>query len=260
MYYYSLTRTIDDGGDGYSSTISVSDRDPINCAHMLAAGFNTISRNMMSDFVLAVVHTKDGRVFYDGKAEQIKRDEPWSVSQTIHFDTTTVDPDTLMTMCGGGGNGMFSAFGKVDVQPAGPYEPKSKYEHIARSVLENAYAEMQAVKSVVEENGVETIPLSSGVREMQYMIESRDEQIAAFHQERLNHAAERTAARAEMIKYVKGAYAKFQRVNPGQDRDELIYRWRGMLDVLSKFLVVTGEADADEGHATARRLCGISDG
>jgi hypothetical protein len=35
--------------------------------------------------------------------------------------------------------------------------------------------------------------------------------------------------------------------------------FRGMLDVLAKFLVVTGEADASEGHAVARRLCGISD-
>lgn len=260
---YSLTRVIDGGHAEFAQSFTTSDDDAINCAHMLAAGFNTMSRNMLSGWVLAVVDTKDGRVFYDNKAEQIRRDtpsKPGVYEQTFKFEPS-IDADTIVSLLsGGGGSGMFSAFGKVDVQSTGPYEAPSKYAHVARSVLEDAYAEMQAVKSIVEEVGVETIPLSTGVREMQYMIENRDEEIAAFHQERLNHAESNTSARAELIEYVKSAYLKKQRLTVDAVRFDLEDRFRGMLDVLAKFLVATGESDADEGHATARRLCGISDG
>ena len=213
---YTLTRTFDAEGTR-PHTFTVTDTDAINCAHMLAAGFNTISRNMMGDFVLAVVDTKAGTVQYDGKVEQIKRAEPYEVTS------------------------------------------RSLYEHIAPEVLESAYAEMQAVKSVVEEVGVETIPLSSGVREMQYMIENRDEQIAAFHTERLNHAEANAAVRVELIRLVSGAYTKLQRIDKDGNRADLQARFRGMLDVLAGFLVATGEADYDERHAVARRLAGVDD-
>lgn len=353
---YSLTRVIDGGHAEFAQSFTTSDDDAINCAHMLAAGFNTMSRNMLSGWVLAVVDTKDGRVFYDDKAEHIRRDtpsKPGVYEQTFKFEPS-VDADTIVSLLsGGGGNGMFSAFGKVDVQSAGPYEAPSKYAHVARSVLEDAYAEMQAVKSIVEEVGVETIPLSTGVREMQYMIENRDEEIAAFHQERLNNAEANTtardeqiadlkqtlveetdettsavaadkvaptmsrkvleaayvelhrvkdvlfdagmetipadagvkdlrhllrtrsnalaefvqerantneAARAELVGHVKGAYSKWSRIDPGRTRSDLKSHLRGMLEVLSKYLVAIGEADADERHAVALRVCGIPEG
>ena len=61
-----------------------------------------------------------------------------------------------------------------------------------------------------------------------------------------------------MISFVKRAHAKKLRIQAaGEPRPELDDRWRGMLDVLAKFLVVTGEADPDEGHAVARRLCEV---
>lgn len=264
---YSLTRVIDGGHAEFAQSFTTSDDDAINCAHMLAAGFNTMSRNMLSGWVLAVVDTEDGRVFYDGNAEQIRRDEPAKpgvYEQSFTFEPSSGDADTILKLFGSGAKPTFTAFGKMNVETEGPCEAPSKYAHVARSVLEDTYAEMQAVNSIVEEVGVETIPLSSGVREMQYMIERRDEQIAAFHQERLNNAAANTAARAEMISFVKRAHAKKVKlqtaVPDGDGRPELDDRWRGMLDVLAKFLVVTGEADADEGHAVACRLCGINDG
>jgi hypothetical protein len=48
-------------------------------------------------------------------------------------------------------------------------------------------------------------------------------------------------------------------VPDGDGRPELDDRWRGMLDVLAKFLVIIGEADRDESHAVARRLCEIDE-
>lgn len=264
---YSLTRSFEYDLSN-SSGLTVDGDDAINCAHMLAAGFNTMSRNMLGDFVLGVVDTKAGTVQYDGKIESIERPEPAKPGVYEHSFTfePSFDGDTILTLFGHGETPTFTAFGKMTPEPEGSYtpkpdtHPKSKYEHVARSVLEDAYAEMQAVKSIVEEVGGETIPLSSGVREMQYMIESRDEQIAAFHQERLNHAESNTAARAELVGHVKGAYSKWSRVDPGRTRSDLKSHLRGMLEVLSKYLVAIGEADADERHAVALRVCGIPEG
>lgn len=268
---YSLTRVIDGGHAEFAQSFTTSDDDAINCAHMLAAGFNTMSRNMLSGWVLAVVDTDAGTVQYDGKVERIWRADEQAgkdsrvYEQTFKFEPS-VDADTILTLFGSGETPTFTAFGKMTPEPEGSYtpkpdtHPKSKYEHVARSVLEDAYAEMQAVKSIVEEVGGETIPLSSGVREMQYMIESRDEQIAAFHQERINHAEANTAARAELVGHVKGAYSKWSRVDPGRTRSDLKSHLRGMIEVLSKYLVAIGEADADERHAVALRVCGIPEG
>lgn len=260
---YSLTRVIDGGHAEFAQSFTTSDDDAINCAHMLAAGFNTMSRNMLSGWVLAVVDTEDGRVFYDGNAEQIRRDEPAKpgvYEQSFTFEPSSGDADTILKLFGSGATPTFTAFGKMNVETEGPCEAPSKYAHVARSVLEDTYAEMQAVKSIVEEVGVETIPLSTGVREMQYMIENRDEEIAAFHQERLNHAESNTAARAELVGHVKGAYSKWSRVDPGRTRSNLKSHLRGMIEVLSKYLVAIGEADADERHAVALRVCGIPEG
>lgn len=258
---YSLTRSFEYDLSN-SSGLTVDGDDAINCAHMLAAGFNTMSRNMLGDFVLGVVDTKAGTVQYDGKIESIERPEP--AKPGVYENSFTFEPsfdgDTILTLFGHGETPTFTAFGKVNVEREAPYEPNPKYRHISRSVLEDAYAEMQSVKSIVEEVGVETVPLSSGVREMQYMIESRDEQIAAFHQERLNHAESNTAARAELVGHVKGAYSKWSRVDPGRTRSDLKSHLRGMLEVLSKYLVAIGEADADERHAVALRVCGIPEG
>lgn len=234
---YTLTRTFDDDDSPYAShTFTTSDVDAINAAHMLAAGFNTMSRNFLLGAALAVVYD-DGRVQYDGKAEQIKRDD---------------------------------VRGKIDTP--------SQYAHIARSVLEETYADMQAVKLVLEEAGVETIPPYSGVRELQYRAEGADatvqelrakvDELSNRHEfeyhARTNmeqqYARENAAAVAEMVSFVKRAHAKKLRIQAaGEPRPELDDRWRGMLDVLAKFLVVFGEADKDEGHAVARRLCGIED-
>lgn len=258
---YDLSRYFE-GDLPHSTSFTVSDDDAINCAHMLAAGFNTMSRNFMGDFVLGVVDTNSGTVQYDGKVEKIDRPEPAKpgvYEQSFTFEPSA-DADTILKFFGNGDAPTFTAFGKVNIGPEGPYDPKSEHEFISRSVLEDAYAEMQAVKSIVEEVGVETIPLSSGVREMQYMIESRDEQIAAFHTERLNHAESNTAARAELVGHVKGAYSKWSRVDPGRTRSDLKSHLRGMLEVLSKYLVAIGEADADERHAVALRVCGIPEG
>jgi hypothetical protein len=239
MTYQSFTvsRFIDDDAD-HGTTFTVSDDDAINCAHMLAAGFNTMSRNMMGDFVLAVVDTKAGTVQYGGKAETIEQSKAadlWSFSKTF----------------------------------------------LAREVLESAYEELQAVKEVLADAGVETIPADAGATDLRAVLRARDieidelkaeneelhkrdkfEQFARSSMER-KHFEQNEEARIELISFVKRAHAKKVRlqtaVPDGDGRPELDDRWRGMLDVLAKFLVITGEADADEGHAVARRLCEIED-
>jgi hypothetical protein len=222
---YSLTRTFGDDDSPYAShTFSTSDVDAINAAHMIAAGFNTISRNFLLGWVLAVVNTADGKVYYDGKAQQIAE----------------LDPRRGQRAESGPNDGYTTP------------QRASKYAHLSRDVLESSYAELELVRSILEEAGVETIPPSEGVAELRAQING--------HRKR---ESQNRSARAEMISFVKRAHAKkvkLQAAVPDCDgRPELDDRWRGMLDVLAKFLVVTGEADADEGHAAARRLCGIED-
>lgn len=267
---YDLSRYID-GDLSKSTSITVSDDDAINCAHMLAAGFNAISRNMMGDFVLAVVDTKAGTVQYDGKVEQIKRAEPKAAdtwpenmffSKTFNFEASTAaDAETMLTLFDDDENGKLIFPGKFKIK-----QP-SKYEFISRPVLEAAYAELEAVKNVLFDAGVETIPADAGVKDllavkqsMSDAITRRDESIVDLYNECARRDDANEAARAEMIKYVKDAYAKLGRLDAAGERDDLQGRMRGMLDVLAKFLAVTGEADHDERHAVARRLCGIPEG
>lgn len=195
---YSLSRHFDDDLP-HSTSFTVADDDAINCAHMLAAGFNTLSRNMMNGWVLAVVDTKAGTVQYDGKIEQIKRADPWSYEQSFTFEPSSAEEgDTLLRMFTGDGKTAFSAFGKVSVEEEGPYEPE--------------------------------------------------------------HAEANASARDELIKHVKGAYEKWSRIDPERERDDLKSHLRGMIEVLSKYLVAIGEADADERHAVALRVCEIPEG
>lgn len=306
--HYTLSRTFgdDDSPDAYS-TFTVSNYDAINCAHMLAAGFNTMSRNMLNGWVLAVVDAKDGRVYYDGKTEQIKRDEPWSVSQTMHFEASP-GASTLFQMFDDDGNARLTVPGNftfADNPKAAETLAKSAAPHIARSVLEASYAELQAVKEALYIAGAETITADVGVKDLSAALRARDDQIAelqaeieerkklprwklfadvsdalrncditnddlpaavnelgrrlefersARHAMELSNAEQNAAARAEMLVYMQGARAKYQRVDPGRERDDLIARFRGMLDVFAKFLVATGEAENDERHAVARRL------
>lgn len=269
---YTLSRTFGDAPIDYTS-FTVTNDDAINCAYMLAAGFNVMSRNLTGDFVLAVVDTKSGTVQYEGKTEQIKRDEPWSISQTFEFKA---DPDgeNLVTFFGDGSRTVFPAklsFAKNE--QAAETLAKSAAPHIARSVLEDAYAELQAVKEVLADAGVETIPADRGVNDLSHIIGARNAQIEELKAEveeldkgdkfdhyarsamERKHFEQNEAARAEMIGYVKEAFQKKQQLTREHVRDDLEDRFRGMIDVLAKFLVVTGEADADEGHAVARRLC-----
>lgn len=273
---YDLSHYLD-GDISRSTSFTVSDDDAINCAHMLAAGFNTLSRKMMGDFVLAVVDTKAGTVQYDGKIEQIKRDEPWSVSQTFNFEAST-DADTMVTIFDNE-NGRLMFPGKFK------FAEESKYAHVNRDVLESAYGELEDVKSVLFDAGVESIPADRGVKDLSTVLSARDEKIAELYSDlnklakeneelrkrdeherharqnmEAQHARSNEAARAEMIEYVKGAYTKLGRLDAAGERDDLQGRMRGMLDVLAKFLAVTGEADHDERHAVARRLCGIPEG
>lgn len=128
---YSLSRYID-GDTDHGTSFTVADDDPINCAHMLAAGFNTTSRSMMGDFVLAVVDTKAGTVQYDGKIEQIKRADPWSYEQSFTFEPSCAEEgDTLLRMFTGDGKTAFSAFGKVSVEEQGPCEPERANQNAA---------------------------------------------------------------------------------------------------------------------------------
>jgi hypothetical protein len=255
---YSLTRCIDIGAQADKSTMfTVADDDAINCAHMIATAFNTMSRKVMGDFVLAVVDTKAGTVQYNGKIETIERpkaDEPWSFSKTFNFEVSSEQDGMSMFIDDEGGALLFPSNLKIKTD-----EP-SEYAHIAREVLESAYEELQAVKEVLSDAGVETIPADAGATDLRAVLRARDIEIAELVQERTNA---NTAARAELISYVKRAHAKKVRlqtaVPDGDGRPELDDRWRGMLDVLAKFLVVTGEADQDESHAVARRLCQIED-
>lgn len=245
---YDLSRYFE-GDLPHSTSFTVSDDDAINCAHMLAAGFNTISRNMMGDFVLAVVDTKAGTVQYDGKIEQIKRDDPWSVSKTFNFEAST-DADTMVTI-----------FDNENVRLMFPgkfkFAEESKYAHVNRDVLESAYGELEDVKSVLFDAGVESIPADAGVRDLLAVKRAMSEQIAMLTHE---HGQANAAARAELIEHVKRAYAKWGEVDPGRQRESLKAHLRGMLEVLSKFLAATGEADADERHAVALRVCEIPEG
>lgn len=299
---YSLTRAFD-ADDMRAQTFTVSDDDAINCAHMLAAGFNTMSRNLMHTYVLAVVDTGDGRVFYDDKIETIKRDKPWSSEQTITFNPTAGDADTILTLVGDGETPTFTAAGKFSfVENATDDEvmtkaaddlAKASYGHIARSVLEAAQAELNAVKNVLFEAGCETIPADAGVRDLVHLlqmrdgqievstadIEQRDVEIAGLVQERVNanqriaelerrdeherharqamdrkHFEQNEATRVELIDYVKRERAKWQAAEEPVNHEHMNAWFRGMIDVLARFLVATGEADADEGHAVARRL------
>lgn len=146
-------------------------------------------------------------------------------------------------------------------------ETDSPYAHVARSVLEAAYAELQEVKNVLYDAGAETIPADRGVKDLRQVLFARDEKIAELYadlnkiaHERTDHKQANEAARAELIEFGKRAYAKLQRLDPQGKRDELQARYRGILDVLAKYLVTTGEAGTDEGHAVARRLIGVPEG
>lgn len=239
---YDLSHYLE-GDISQSTSFTVSDDDAINCAHMLAAGFNTISRKMMGDFVLAVVDTKAGTVQYDGKIEQIKRDEPWSVSQTFNFEAST-DADTMVTIFDNE-NGRLMFPGKFK------FAEESKYAHVNRDVLESAYGELEDVKSVLFDAGVESIPADAGVRDLLAVKRAMSEQIAELTHE---HEKARAAARAELITYVNGAHAKLSRVTASGPRADLEDRFRGMRDVLARFLVAIGETQIDDAHAYVDRL------
>lgn len=254
MYmHHTLSRSFDEQPH---TSFSITDDDAINAAHMLAVGFNTMNRNTMGDFVMGVVDTKTGTVQYDGKTEKLDRCEPgvFNTTMKLHAATAT-DPDAFKIVFGDAGTGgTTTMYAKsVDLTRA---DNSSRYAHINREVLEDAYHDMQAVVELLGFIGVETIPPPQGVRDLAEMIRRRDAEIAELTQQRANANAE---ARAEMISFVKRAHAKKARLTRDDVRPDLEDRWRGMLDVLAKFLVVTGEADADEGHAVARRLCGIDE-
>jgi hypothetical protein len=212
---YTLTRVFDGDDDmPYMSTsFTTNEFAHLNAAHMIAAGFNTMSRNFLDGAALAVVYA-DGRVQFDGRAEQLAKADP---EMSVLFDDER-------------GKLLFPSNLKLKT------EKPSEYAHVAREVLEAAYADQMTIREALSEAGAETIPPSAGVADL---IERRE------------------SARSEMISFVKRAHVKKDRLTVGDVRPDLEDRWRGMLDVLAKFLVVTGEADADEGHAVARRLCGI---
>lgn len=270
MMHYTLSRLLDDGDEHTSATFT--ERDPVNAAHLIAAYFNTVNRPMLDGFALGVVNTRAASVEYDGKTEQIKRDDPWSISQTFEFKA---DPDgeNLVTLFGDGARTVFPAklsFAKNE--KAAETLAKSAAPHIARSVLEEAYAELQEVKAVLADAGVETIPADRGVNDLRHIIGARNAQIEELKAEveeldkrdafehharsamERRHFEQNEAARAELIGYVKEAFQKKQQLTREHVRDDLEDRFRGMIDVLAKFLVITGEAAPDEGHAVARRL------
>lgn len=241
MYHYAITRTIDDD-ETHSAYFSVANYDPVNCAHMLATGFNTMEANMFPGWALGVVNVEAGTVQYHGKIEAIKRNEP---------------------------------------------EP-SAFAHAARDVLEDAYDEYLLVRAMLYEMGIETIPISAGVDELRERVgelQAVEEALADAEVEtvtaaegvrtllhRLKHeryarqhmgrkyAKQNEAARAELIEHVKAAYAQWGQVDPGRQREGVKSRLRGMIEVLSKYLVAIGEADADERHAVALRVCDIPEG
>lgn len=175
MMHYTLSRLLDDGDEHTSATFT--ERDPVNAAHLIAAYFNTVNRPMLDGFALGVVNTRAASVEYEGKTEQIKRDDPWSISQTFEFKA---DPDgeNLVTLFGDGARTVFPAklsFAKNE--KAAETLAKSAAPHIARSVLEEAYAELQEVKAVLADAGVETIPADRGVNDLRHIIGARNAQI-----------------------------------------------------------------------------------
>lgn len=244
---YDLSHYLD-GDISRSTSFTVSDDDAINCAHMLAAGFNTLSRKMMGDFVLAVVDTKARTVEFDGKIEKLdsKTVDPWAASsQSFTFEPSAGDADTLLTLFGNGETPTFTAFGKFS------FAEESKYAHVNRDVLESAYGELEDVKSVLFDAGVESIPADAGVRDLLAVKRAMSEQIAGLTHE---HEKARAAARAELITYVNGAHAKLKRVEASGPRADLEDRFRGMRDVLARFLVAIGETQIDDAHAYVDRL------
>lgn len=255
---YDLSRYFE-GDLPHSTSITVSDDDAINCAHMLAAGFNTMSRSLMKGYVLGVVNTKAGTVEYDGKIEKIEKidcPEPESERKT-ELCGMTYGPALYGhegTMCNYS-PGHRGECGRTEDAP----EP-SKYQFISRPVLEAAYDELQAVKEVLADAGVETIPADAGATDLRALLRARDAEISELVQALANWVVENEAARAELIEHVKRAYAKWGEVDPGRQRESLKAHLRGMLEVLSKFLAATGEADADERHAVALRVCEIPEG
>ena len=201
---YELSRHVQDDDDNvlHGASFSVSHDDAVTCAHMLAAGFNTMSRNMMGDFVLAVVDTKAGTANYDGKIEKFDRSD----------------------------------------------KRRAELEHLPRWKL---FAD---ISDALRTYNITNDDLPEAVHELGRRTEFELHARTAMEQQRTR---ENEAARAELIALVKRFYqpkAKQSRYN-----HEFDVRLQGMLDVLAEFLVVTGEADADEGHAVARRLCGITD-
>lgn len=289
---YSLTRVVDGDSSEYATSFTTSDDDAINCAHMLAAGFNTISRNLTGDFVLGVVDTRSGSVQYDGKTERFDRpapeqmaDDPWGTAQ----------------------------------------------HRLSREVLEDAYAELEAVKEALQDAGVETIPADLGAKDLSAVIRARDAEIAELRQDHMNRDTEKakyenstympltwgplakidealrsydvthneldagvhklgqrmrdalaaadernaqfetqsarrahveqqnSAARTELIAYVKGAYVKKERLTVDDIRHDLEDQFRGMRDVLARFLVAIGETTEDDAHAYVDRLIEGSD-
>lgn len=274
---YTLTRVFDDDDSPYGSTsFTTNEVDATNAAHMIAAGFNTMSRNFLNGAALAVVYS-DGRVQFDGRAEQLAKPDPHTMSTTFNFEGSAAG-ETLLTFFGEDVATTYTVRGDVKFHD----EPKpSDYAHVARSVLEESYADYMGIRERMYEAGVETIPASAGVDELREQINTQASTIEAqsdeidelkrrlsyeFHARSMYEQMEgqrHESARAEMISFVKRAHAKKVRlqtaVPDGDGRSDLDYRWRGMLDVLAKFLVVTGEADKDEGHAVARRLCEIED-
>jgi hypothetical protein len=258
---YSLTRVIDGERSEFAQSFTISDDDAINCAHMLAAGFNTMSRNMMGEFVLAVVDKKAGVVQYDGKAEMINRLEPsgpFEFTKTFNFEVSQ-DNDGMTTLFDNeNGRLIFPTSLKFT-----PDEP-SAFAHIARTVLEDAYDEYLLVCEMLSEIGVETIPISAGVDELRERVaELTKRNNHEFHARSMYEQVEGQkweSARAELIGHVKAAYGKWSRVDPGRTRSDLKSHLRGMIEVLSKFLVAIGEADADERHAAALRVCEIPEG
>lgn len=274
MLHYSLTRSIDEDPDDYTSA-NFTERDPINAAHLIAAYFNTVNRPMLNGFALGVVSTQAGTVEYDGKHEKLQRPDPWSTSQTLTFNATQGDADTILTLFGKGETPTFTAKGKFT------FTEESKYAHINRDVLEAAYAELQAVKELLADAGFETIRADAGVRDLVHLneqlpalaqdladandrvaeLERRDEfERHARSAMEQRHGEANEAARAELISYVKKEFATLrgyreEQHEMGCEVPPNIPAWeRGALDVLAKFLVVTGEADKDESHAVARRL------
>lgn len=245
MFTYTLSRSTADDDGGYTST-SITDRDPINAAHMLAAAFNTVNRPMLGGFVLGVVNAAAATVEYDGKREDIKRpDLYWSTERTITFNPTAGDADTILTLFGNGETPTFMASGKFS------FAEESRYAHVSRDVLEAAYAELQDVKDVLAAAGVETIPAAVGVQALTGRLERERHARQDMEVQRANQNA---AARDELIEFARGAYEKLNKVDPEGNREDLQNQYRGMLDMLANLLVATGEADRDERHAVARRL------